>query len=125
MVCTFRHDEVVRILLRNTTENINGSDSAGCTPLFLAVKACSLDIVRQLLRAGVDVNRTENHFSNTALHEAVKRDCLDIVQELLGTNGSGGMAQLLENHLGEMPLFLAIVLAIAQARYDHIFALNL
>jgi hypothetical protein len=55
------------------------------------------------------------------------------VQELLlWTNGSGGMAQLLKNHLGETPLFLAIekgntaiVRAIAQACYDHIFVLNL
>ncbi|KAG7352505.1 ankyrin repeat domain protein [Nitzschia inconspicua] len=126
VACTYGHDEVVRLLLRNSTHNINDCDNAGRTPLFIAVKVRHAGIVRQLLRAGADVDRPEHHFSNTPLHEAVKRERLDLVQELLA-----GGAELQENHLGETPLFiaiekgnLAIVRTIVQARRDQALMLH-
>jgi ankyrin len=126
VACTYGHDEVVRLLLRNSTHNINDCDSAGRTPLFIAVKVRNAGIVRQLLRAGADVDRAEHHFANTALHEAVKRERLDLVQELLA-----GGAGLLENHLAETPLFmaiekgnLAVVRTIVQARRDQALMLH-
>lgn len=126
VACTYGHDEVVRLLLRNSTHNINDKDSAGRTPLFIAVKVRNTGIVRQLLRAGADVNEPEHHFSNTPLHEAVKRERLDLVQELLA-----GGAELQENHLAETPLFMAIekgnldiVRTIVQARRDQVLMLH-
>jgi ankyrin len=126
VACTYGHDEIVRLLLRNGTHNINDCDSSGRTPLFIAVKVRNAGIVRQLLRAGADVDRAEHHFANTPLHEAVKRERLDLVQELLA-----GGAGLLENHLAETPLFmaiekgnLAIVRTIVEARRDQALMLH-
>lgn len=103
VACSCGHEDVVRVLLHNSIANINDADCAGRTPLFLAVHVGHPRILRLLLRHGADVDRTEGHFSNSALHEAVKRERPDLVHELLAAS-----ARLLENHLAETPLCIAI-----------------
>lgn len=50
--------------------DFEAKDEKGNTPLYYAVENKSYDIVKALLRIGVDVN-VKNEFGNTALHRAM------------------------------------------------------
>src|SRR5450432_3009226 len=64
--------------------DINASDSFGWTPLMIAAKNGSTELVQLLLTSGADPNR-ENSTGATALYLAVKRGHIDIVELLVAS----------------------------------------
>ena len=78
--------EVVALLLRLGT-NPNVQDAGGHTPLYCVANQCASDsgpkVVRELLRAGADVNARGGVTRATALHMAARRGHLEIARTLL------------------------------------------
>lgn len=59
-----------------------GIDTSAWTPLTLAVLCNDCEQVKQLLKAGQDVNEPDS-FGHTPLYYAVERECMAITEELL------------------------------------------
>ena len=82
----------------------NAQGDKGQSPLHLAARRGSLDIVRLLLQSGADPNAVD-HRGWTSLHHGSDAGCVDIVQLLL-TNGSDVNAASGNN--GNTPLRFAV-----------------
>lgn len=87
------------ILDKNT---LNEKSKDGSTPLHLAVQNDHLNIVKFLIRNGVDVN-AKNRDENTPFHLAARNGHLEVVKYLVG-NGADVNAR---NKDGNTPLFTA------------------
>ena len=81
-------------LLRERVADLATSGRCGCPPLFYGIQGHHPDMVRWLLREGVNVHQSDE-FGTTALIEAVKEDDLECVEILLNagadveTNSNG------------------------------------
>ncbi|XP_052426857.1 caskin-2 isoform X3 [Carassius gibelio] len=82
LACEFGRHKVTQLLLSSNMVVAllegNGRDN---TPLHLAARNGHKDIIRLLLKAGIDINRTTK--SGTALHEAALYGKTEVVQLLL------------------------------------------
>lgn len=99
------------LLLRGV--NPNGS-ARSLSYLQLAVMRASIDVVRQLLKAGAEPNKPD-HFGDTALHAAADRGSRSIVNLLI----SKGANVNAHNDLGATPLFLASSVYVARVLVAH------
>ena len=62
---------------------VDTSNHGPCEPLICAAGACSLDVVRLLIRFGADVSKTGGHHDNAALVTGNQCDSSDITDALL------------------------------------------
>ncbi|XP_071322075.1 caskin-2-like isoform X2 [Trachinotus anak] len=88
LACEFGRVKVAQLLLSSNMvvallegERKEPTDSAFTTPLHLAARNGHKDIIRLLLKAGIDINKTTK--SGTALHEASLYGKTDVVRLLL------------------------------------------
>ncbi|CAL8273895.1 unnamed protein product [Lota lota] len=88
LACEFGRVKVAQLLLSSNMvvallegERKEQSDSAYTTPLHLASRNGHQDIIRLLLKAGIDINRTTK--AGTALHEASLYGKTEVVKLLL------------------------------------------
>ncbi|XP_058510004.1 caskin-2-like isoform X6 [Solea solea] len=88
LACEFGRVKVTQLLLSSNMvvallegERKEPTDSAFTTPLHLAARNGHKDIIRLLLKAGIDINRTTK--SGTALHEAALYGKTEVVRLLL------------------------------------------
>ncbi|XP_041078202.1 caskin-2-like isoform X4 [Polyodon spathula] len=88
LACEFGRLKVAQLLLSSNMcvallegESKDSSDSSCNTPLHLASRNGHKDIIRLLLKAGIDINRTTK--SGTALHEAALYGKTEVVRLLL------------------------------------------
>ncbi|XP_067100321.1 caskin-2 isoform X1 [Osmerus mordax] len=88
LACEFGRLKVAQLLLSSNMvsallegEGHDGLDSAPNTPLHLAAKNGHKDIIRLLLKAGIDINRATK--SGTSLHEAALYGKTEVVRLLL------------------------------------------
>ncbi|XP_033895544.3 caskin-2-like isoform X1 [Acipenser ruthenus] len=88
LACEFGRLKVAQLLLSSNMcvallegESKDSSDSGSNTPLHLASRNGHKDIIRLLLKAGIDINRTTK--SGTALHEAALYGKTEVVRLLL------------------------------------------
>ncbi|XP_056432357.1 caskin-2-like isoform X3 [Gadus chalcogrammus] len=88
LACEFGRVKVAQLLLSSNMvvallegERKEQSDSAFTTPLHLASRNGHQDIIRLLLKAGIDINRTTK--AGTALHEASLYGKTEVVKLLL------------------------------------------
>mmetsp|Transcript_8956 Transcript_8956/g.16829 ORF Transcript_8956/g.16829 Transcript_8956/m.16829 type:complete len:678 (+) Transcript_8956:257-2290(+) len=82
-------------------------DNDAAIPLFLAVKAGSLDTVALLLEHGADLDIHEPILGHTVLHQAVKSGNMDMVKYLLNNNSRRGSFANAEDFRGISALGLA------------------
>ncbi|XP_048869209.1 caskin-2-like isoform X3 [Brienomyrus brachyistius] len=88
LACEFGRLKVTQLLLNSNMigallegERKDGSESSANTPLHLAARNGHKDIIRMLLKAGIDINRTTK--AGTALHEAALYGKTEVVRLLL------------------------------------------
>ncbi|KAJ8363644.1 hypothetical protein SKAU_G00124750 [Synaphobranchus kaupii] len=88
LACEFGRLKVAQLLLSSNMivallegERRDGSDSSFNTPLHLAARNGHKDIIRLLLKAGIDINRATK--AGTALHEAALYGKTEVVRLLL------------------------------------------
>nr|XP_029137567.1 caskin-2-like isoform X2 [Labrus bergylta] len=88
LACEFGRVQVAQLLLSSNMvvallegERKEQTDSAFTTPLHLAARNGHKDIIRLLLKAGIDINKTTK--SGTALHEASLYGKTEVVRLLL------------------------------------------
>uniref|UniRef100_A0A8C6M7Q4 Caskin-2 n=1 Tax=Nothobranchius furzeri TaxID=105023 RepID=A0A8C6M7Q4_NOTFU len=88
LACEFGRAKVVQLLLSSNMvvallegERKEQTDSAYTTPLHLAARNGHKDVIRLLLKAGIDINKTTK--SGTALHEASLYGKTEVVRLLL------------------------------------------
>ncbi|KAI1896669.1 hypothetical protein AGOR_G00097140 [Albula goreensis] len=88
LACEFGRLKVAQLLLSSNMivallegERREGSDSGFNTPLHLAARNGHKDIIRLLLKAGIDINRATK--AGTALHEAALYGKTEVVRLLL------------------------------------------
>uniref|UniRef100_A0A8C1N7W8 Caskin-2 n=1 Tax=Cyprinus carpio TaxID=7962 RepID=A0A8C1N7W8_CYPCA len=88
LACEFGRVKVAQLLLSSNMvasllegDRKDGSDSNCNTPLHLAARNGHKDIIRLLLKAGIDINRTTK--AGTALHEAALYGKTEVVRLLL------------------------------------------
>ncbi|KAG8006619.1 Caskin-2 [Nibea albiflora] len=88
LACEFGRVQVAQLLLSSNMvvallegERKEPTDSAYTTPLHLAARNGHKDIIRLLLKAGIDINKTTK--SGTALHEASLYGKTEVVRLLL------------------------------------------
>uniref|UniRef100_A0A9J8A1Q8 SH3 domain-containing protein n=1 Tax=Cyprinus carpio carpio TaxID=630221 RepID=A0A9J8A1Q8_CYPCA len=82
LACEFGRHKVTQLLLStNMVEALLEGNGRDNTPLHLAAHNGHKDIIRLLLKAGIDINRTTK--SGTALHEAALYEKTEVVQLLL------------------------------------------
>ncbi|KAF6728979.1 Caskin-2 [Oryzias melastigma] len=88
LACEFGRAKVAQLLLSSNMvvallegERKEPTDSAFTTPLHLAARNGHKDVIRLLLKAGIDINRTTK--SGTALHEAALYGKTEVVRLLL------------------------------------------
>uniref|UniRef100_A0A673JDV5 Caskin-2 n=1 Tax=Sinocyclocheilus rhinocerous TaxID=307959 RepID=A0A673JDV5_9TELE len=82
LACEFGRLKVTQLLLSsNMVVALLEGNSRDNTPLHLAARNGHKDIIRLLLKAGIDINRTTK--SGTALHEAALYGKTEVVQLLL------------------------------------------
>uniref|UniRef100_A0A671KA54 CASK interacting protein 2 n=1 Tax=Sinocyclocheilus anshuiensis TaxID=1608454 RepID=A0A671KA54_9TELE len=88
LACEFGRVKVAQLLLSSNMvasllegDRKDGSDSNCNTPLHLAARNGHKDVIRLLLKAGIDINRTTK--AGTALHEAALYGKTEVVRQLL------------------------------------------
>uniref|UniRef100_A0A9J7ZLE3 Caskin-2 n=2 Tax=Cyprinus carpio TaxID=7962 RepID=A0A9J7ZLE3_CYPCA len=88
LACEFGRVKVAQLLLNSNMvasllegDRKDGSDSNCNTPLHLAARNGHKDVIRLLLKAGIDINRTTK--AGTALHEAALYGKTEVVRLLL------------------------------------------
>lgn len=88
LACEFGRVKVAQLLLSSNMvasllegDRKDGSDSNCNTPLHLAARNGHKDVIRLLLKAGIDINRTTK--AGTALHEAALYGKTEVVRLLL------------------------------------------
>ncbi|KAM6905203.1 caskin-2 [Xenentodon cancila] len=88
LACEFGRAKVAQLLLNSNMvaallegERKETTDSAYTTPLHLAARNGHKDVIRLLLKAGIDINKTTK--SGTALHEASLYGKTEVVRLLL------------------------------------------
>ncbi|RXN06682.1 caskin-2-like isoform X1 [Labeo rohita] len=88
LACEFGRAKVAQLLLSSNMvasllegDRKDGSDSNCNTPLHLAARNGHKDVIRLLLKAGIDINRTTK--AGTALHEAALYGKTEVVRLLL------------------------------------------
>uniref|UniRef100_A0A671PZA0 Caskin-2 n=1 Tax=Sinocyclocheilus anshuiensis TaxID=1608454 RepID=A0A671PZA0_9TELE len=88
LACEFGRVKVAQLLLSSNMvasllegDRRDGSDSNCNTPLHLAARNGHKDVIRLLLKAGIDINRTTK--AGTALHEAALYGKTEVVRLLL------------------------------------------
>jgi ankyrin repeat protein len=107
--------EVVRMLVRNPTTDVNLKDLEGFTPLHAAVRAGRLEVLKLLLaRSDVDVNVRDGS-GHSALVRAIRDLRVKIVRVLVRHPGIDLEAK---DTQGMTPLFAA-------ARYDYLDLVDL
>lgn len=80
--------DIMKYLLQNTESDINSKDSAGKTPLCIAVQTKKLDAVKFLVENGADLDIKDNE-GNTPLDYAVKNKSEKIIKFLKDNNKNG------------------------------------
>lgn len=90
LACEFGRAKVAQLLLSSNMvasllegDRRDASDSNCNTPLHLAARNGHKDVIRLLLKAGIDINRTTK--AGTALHEAALYGKTEVVRLLLDT----------------------------------------
>ncbi|XP_073801317.1 caskin-2 isoform X7 [Danio rerio] len=90
LACEFGRAKVAQLLLSSNMvasllegDQRDASDSNCNTPLHLAARNGHKDVIRLLLKAGIDINRTTK--AGTALHEAALYGKTEVVRLLLDT----------------------------------------
>ncbi len=78
--CYPEHYEIVNELIKHKV-NVNMADNYGCTPLMLNVMQGGL-FIRELIKAGADVNVTDN-MNNSILDCAVDNDSIEDIIDLI------------------------------------------
>uniref|UniRef100_A0A3B4GXD1 Serine/threonine-protein phosphatase 6 regulatory ankyrin repeat subunit C-like n=1 Tax=Pundamilia nyererei TaxID=303518 RepID=A0A3B4GXD1_9CICH len=96
-----RHLEVVKLLLSHSGD-VMCKDKRGYTPLHVAAAGGHLDVVKYLLRLGVEIDEP-NIFGNTALHMACHTGQDTVATELVNSGASINQP----NYNGNTPLHLA------------------
>ncbi|KAG7264108.1 hypothetical protein CRUP_020785 [Coryphaenoides rupestris] len=88
LACEFGRVKVTQLLLSSNMvtsllegEGRDPQDSASTTPLHLAARNGHRDVIRLLLKAGIDINRTTK--AGTSLHEAALYGKTEVVRLLL------------------------------------------
>jgi len=81
-----RLDEV-RSLLDLDGININYSDKHGCTPLYAASQEGNIDIVKELITAGSNVNQAHTTDGASPLYMASQKGHLAVVKVLINAGG--------------------------------------
>ncbi|XP_078050325.1 nuclear factor NF-kappa-B family member relish [Augochlora pura] len=103
----------VKTLLSDKKTKMEIHDDAGWAPLQLAAEAGSLNAVRLLVEAGVNVNGTDMSYGRTALHIAVDGGHKEIVEYLLSKTN---IAINKRNFSGNTALHSAVVYSGARAK---------
>jgi ankyrin repeat protein len=96
------HIEVVKLLLREHSADVNRKNVDGYTPLHLAALIGHLEEVRVLLEHSADSN-LKNADGDTPLHYVAGKGQVEIVELLL----RGGAAANSRNNRGDTPLKVA------------------
>ena len=74
----------VKELLKNGDINVNETDDKNWTALFYAAWNDNIDIIKNLIKSGIDVNmKDENGFSALSIASAFVGEDIDIVEELI------------------------------------------
>ncbi|KAK6626512.1 hypothetical protein RUM44_008985 [Polyplax serrata] len=97
-------ERLVRFLLSVPNINLDIQNLYGLTPLAIAVKHCSDEIVRLLLNYNADVNIMDN-MGRTPLHEALFQQRPNIVKLLLAFGADCDITDV----FGERPMYTACV----------------
>ncbi len=84
----FNHPQVLAILLHTGVFTANGTNSAGCPLLHLAVMKQNLDMVLVLLKFGANPNTIEPTFKKTCLHLAATKHLSEISDALLNAGAN-------------------------------------
>eukprot|EP00040_Diaphanoeca_grandis_P037607 m.246443 g.246443 ORF g.246443 m.246443 type:complete len:184 (-) comp33847_c2_seq22:2299-2850(-) len=74
-------DDIVALLI-NSGVNVNATSNKGCSALFWAVKYCTVDGVKSLINAGIDV-RQKDDYNQTCLKNAIEHPDPAIVRVIL------------------------------------------
>lgn len=98
--------DVVKLVLAKA--DLKRRDYLGQTPLFSAVRAGKMDIIRAVLERGADIN-TQNVYGDTPLHLAARGDGrgapnADLLKALIEAGANPNLA----NARGDLPLHLAL-----------------
>ncbi len=86
--CLRGHKEIVKILLSSdVSSSINAQNEFKETPLLVACHKGFIDIAEMLIKAGADVNITDNHIQ-TPLHVASMHGHTNIIKLLIAANAN-------------------------------------
>ncbi|KAJ5939635.1 ankyrin repeat-containing domain protein [Penicillium verhagenii] len=104
------HEQIVRVLLEQSSVDINKADSDGRTPLIHAIVENHKAVVRLLLENGATM-ATSDCDGRSAFHWAVLYRRIDILQLLLKYREESKMSLNLDTHdnTGWTPLHMAII----------------
>ncbi|OJH30325.1 Phosphocholine transferase AnkX [Wolbachia endosymbiont of Armadillidium vulgare] len=134
--------KTVRLLVEKGVD-VNAADVGGYTALHLAVTEKRLEIVRELIKSGADVNVEEYDSKCTPLHLACMMGKVEIVKELVEAGGeieqedkygmtaidyaknSKEITEVLENKTREMEKLLEKLSKLSKRTVDAIFNLKL
>lgn len=101
--CYNGHSETVSAILKNQGVNVDATNDAGETPMYIAVRESNLYVAELLVKAGADVNRRTDNGENL-IHIATKQRKLHMVSMLV----KNGADINVRNKSGETPLICAI-----------------
>lgn len=101
--CYNGHSQTVKVMLKNPDIEVDATNDAGETPLYIAVRENNHYIVELLLEAGANVKQSSDS-GESLLHLAAKQRKPHMVNTLI-THGANVDAR---NRSGETPLICAI-----------------
>ena len=118
LACTVGNLDIVKLLLMNSTTDVNVVDKSGINALYVSVYYGHLEIVQLLRKCGAKFQPSDN--GTTILHVAVKKGYVNIVKYLLYDckDQHKNMPIDSEKHNGITPVFLS-------AQYNHLIILKM